>query len=254
MKKQAKILTTALLMIGILTGCAVSETDQSYEILASTSTDSHHDDVVVREHLPLNTEGGVPQELLTKGDTKDSEEEKTMADTSEDTTENEPVPVVAEIVSVERDYMYEEPAQETHSYQPALEWYSEEPEFSEETEAEAEETETEVLAPHTQETVSTESTEADYMPLQTEEIGCIHDWHGETHSEVGHYESYNACSCGFRFENITSYDIHVSEYEGTPEMFTTHGHWGTVDLWVVDSAAYMVWQCRICGETSLASP
>lgn len=93
------------------------------------------------------------------------------------------------------------------------------------------------------------------LPVETPALiipPCSHSWLTIEYPEVGHDVSINSCGCGYQFTDISAYDAHVSQYAGTAEMFTVHGHWGTVTQWVIDTQAYCEWQCSLCGEISLS--
>ena len=110
------------------------------------------------------------------------------------------------------------------------------------------------------ETLPSETEPAETEPLQQEETQsvqteppeCVHEWRSVYHPEEGHWVAGVACACGWQVygdpaQLVSQWNAHSASFPAL-ESLLSHGGYGSVDQWIVDTPAYTEWVCTHCGE------
>lgn len=86
--------------------------------------------------------------------------------------------------------------------------------------------------------------------LRKEVLPAAHDWQHHHEDEVGHYDVYIVCHCGWRCsaagDYISRYAGHINSLPADEKW--THSYYDT-GVWVVDIPARDWDQCTVCGAT-----
>ena len=85
---------------------------------------------------------------------------------------------------------------------------------------------------------------------KTETLPAAHNWQHHHEDEVGHYDAYIVCHCGWRCsaagDYISRYAGHINSLPADEKW--THSYYET-GVWVVDIPAKVWDQCNVCGAT-----
>ena len=85
---------------------------------------------------------------------------------------------------------------------------------------------------------------------KTETLPAAHNWQHHHEDEVGHYDVYIVCHCGWRCsaagDYISRYAGHINSLPADEKW--THSYYET-GVWVVDIPAKVWDQCTVCGAT-----
>ena len=241
MKQSLALFLELFILLGTCFGCVPIEAGELWESVPPTSVHT--------------TTATTPTESFTPDTSSDvSVQNSTQAtDDPQETGSTEATePIPTESATKETEYKPAEtaPTSETHSETlpsetKPLETQPADPEPLETQPSETQPTETE---PAETEPPQQEETQ----PVQTEPPGCAHEWVSIHHPEEGHWVAGVACDCGWTVygdpaELTSLWNAHSASFPAL-ESLLSHGGYGSVDQWIVDSPAYKEWVCAHCGE------